>query len=76
MDIGTLQKIFLKSIRLDENKNTIEAKNIQLSSKFKIKSINNINADYVDIQDQQNIFNIKKTNNKYVVYRDSFNGDS
>ena len=70
------KKIFLKSIRLDENKNTIEAKNIQLSSKFKIKSINNINADYVDIQDQQNIFNIKKTNNKYVLQGSSFNGDS
>ncbi len=70
------KKIFLKSIRLDENKNTIEAKNIQLSSKFEIKSINNINADYVDIQDQQNIFNIKKTNNKYVLQGSSFNGDS
>ncbi len=70
------KKIFLKSIRLDENKNTIEAKNIQLSSKFKIKSINNINADYVDIQDQRNIFNIKKTNNKYVLQGSSFNGDN
>ena len=53
-----------------------KAKNIQLSSKFKIKSINNINADYVDIQDQRNIFNIKKTNNKYVLQGSSFNGDS
>ncbi len=70
------KKIFLKSIRLDENKNTIEAKNIQLSSKFKIKSINNINVDYIDIQDQQNIFNIKKTNNRYVLQGSSFNGDS
>ena len=70
------KKIFLKSIRLDENKNSIEAKNIQLSSKFKIKSINNINADYIDIQDQQNIFNIKKTNNKYVLQGSTFNGDS
>ena len=70
------KKFFLKSIRLNENKNTIEAKNIQLSSKFKIKSIKYINADYVDIQDQQNIFNIKKTNNKYVLQSNSFNGDS
>ncbi len=59
-------KIFLKSVRLDENKNTIEAKNIQFSSKFKIKSITNINADYVDTQNQENIFDIKKTNNKYL----------
>ena len=72
----TTKKIFLKSIRLDENKNTIEAKNIQLSSDFKIKSITNINADYVDIQDQKNIFNIKKTNNKYVLQGSAFNGDS
>ncbi len=70
------KKIFLKSIRLDENKNTIEAKNIKLSSKFKIKSINSINVDYVDFQDQQNIFNIKKTDNKYVLQGSSFNGDS
>ncbi len=70
------KKIFLKSIRLDEYKNTIEAKNIQLSSKFKIKSITNINADYVDTQNQENIFNIKKTNNKYVLQGSAFNGDS
>ena len=71
----TTKKIFLKSIRLDENKNTIEGKNIQLSSKFKIKNIDIINANYVDSQDQKNIFNIKKNNNKYVLQGSNFNGD-
>jgi len=72
----TTKKIFLKSISLEENKNTIECKNIHFSSKFKIKNINIINANYVDSQDQKNIFNIKKINNKYVLQGSSFNGDS
>ena len=70
------KKIFLKSIKLDENKNTIEGKNIEFSSKFKIKSIKNFNANYVDSQDQKNIFNIKKNNKRYVLQGSDFNGDN
>ena len=70
------KQIFLKSIRLDENENTIEGKNIKFSSKFKIKDIKNINVNYLDIQDQRNIFNIKKINSRYVLEGSSFNGDS
>ena len=70
------KQIFLKSIRLDENENTIEGKNIKFSSKFKIKDIRNINVNYLDIQDQRNIFNIKKINSRYVLEGSSFNGDS
>ena len=70
------KQIFLKSIRLDENENTIEGKNIKFSSKFKIKDIRNINVNYLDIQDQRNIFNIKKIKSRYVLEGSSFNGDS
>ncbi len=70
------KQIFLKSIRLDENENTIEGQNIKFSSKFKIKDIRNINVNYLDIQDQRNIFNIKKINSRYVLEGSSFNGDS
>ena len=70
------KQIFLKSIRLDENENIIEGKNIKFSSKFKIKDIRNINVNYLDIQDQRNIFNIKKINSRYVLEGSSFNGDS
>ena len=72
----TKKQIFLKSIRLDENENTIEGKNIKFSSKFKIKDIRDINVNYLDIQDQRNIFNIKKINSRYVLEGSSFNGDS
>ncbi len=70
------KKITFKSIRLDENENTIEGKNIEFSSKFKIKNINNFNANYTDVQDQKNIFKIKKNNNRYVLEGSDFNGDS
>ena len=72
----TKKQIFLKSIRLDENENTIEGKNIKFSSKFKIKDIRDINVNYLDIQDQRNIFNIKKIKSRYVLEGSSFNGDS
>ena len=70
------KNIFLKSIKLSENKNTVLVEDILFSPKFKIKSINNINANYVDMQDQKNIFNIKKANQKYVLNANSFNGNS
>ena len=71
----TTKQFFLDSIRLDENENTIVANGIQLSSKLKIKSVDSINANYIDTQNQKNIFNIKKTNKKYTVKGDSFNGE-
>ncbi len=70
------KKIFLSSIKLDENKNIIEGSNIQFSSKLKIKSIDSFNGNYIDTQDQKNIFNIKKNKKKYVINGDSFNAES
>ena len=72
----TTKQFFLKSLSLEENKNTIVANGIQLSSKLKIKSIDNINANYIDTQDEKNIFNIKKNNKRYIVKGDSFNGEN
>ncbi len=71
----TTKQFFLNSIGLDENENTIIANGIQLSSKLKIKSVDSINANYIDTQNQKNIFNIKKTNKRYIVKGDSFNGE-
>ena len=71
----TTKQFFLNSIGLDENENTIVANGIQLSSKLEIKSVDSINANYIDIQNQKNIFNIKKTNKRYIVKGDSFNGE-
>ena len=72
----TTKQFFLNSIKLDENENMIVANGIQFSSKLKIKSVDSINVDYIDIQDQKNIFNIKKTNKKYILRGDSFNGEN
>ena len=71
----TTKQFFLNSIRLDENENTIEVNGIQLSSKLKIKSVDSIDANYIDIQDQKNIFNLKKINKKYIVKGNSFNAE-
>ena len=71
----TTKQFFLNSIGLDENENTIVANGIQLSSKLEIKSVDSINANYIDTQNQKNIFNIKKTNKRYIVKGDSFNGE-
>ncbi len=70
------KNFFLKSIKLEENKNTIVGKNIQFSSKFNIQSFDKITANYIDIQDKKNIFNIKKANKKYLLMGDNFNGDN
>ena len=70
------KKFFLNSIKLNENKNIIEGSNIKFSSKLKIKSIDSFYGKYIDIQDQKNIFNIKKNKKKYVINGDSFNVES
>ena len=70
------KKIYLESIKLHEDKNTIEGKNIKFSSKFKIKSFDKIDVNYLDTQGKKNIFNIKKINKKYLLIGDSFNGDN
>ncbi len=66
----------IKSIKLEENKNTIVGKNLKFSSKFKIQSFDEINANYTDTQDKKNIFSIKKKNKRYLLTGDSFNGDN
>ena len=73
---NSTKKFFLNSIKLDENKNIIEGSNIQFSSKLKIKSIDSFYGNYIDDQDQKNIFDIKKNKKKYVINGDSFNGES
>ena len=70
------KKFFLNSIKLDENKNIIEVSNVQFSSKLKIKSIDSFYSNYIDDQNQKNIFDIKKNKKKYVINGDSFNGES
>ncbi len=70
------KQFFLNTIKLDENENMILANGIQLSSKLKIKNVDSISVNYIDIQDQKNIFNIKKTNKKYILKGDSFNGEN
>ncbi len=70
------KKFFLNSIKLNENKNIIEGSNIKFSSRLKIKSIESFYGNYIDIQDQKNIFNIKKNKKKYIINGDSFNVES
>ena len=38
-----------------KNENTIVVNGIQLSSKLKVKSVDSIDANYIDTQDQKNI---------------------
>ena len=73
---NTAKQFFLNSIRLDENENTIVVNGIQLSSKLKVKSVDSINANYIDTENQKNIFNIKKTNKGYMFKGDSLNGEN
>ncbi len=73
---NTANQFFLNSINLDENENTIVVNGIQLSSKLKVKSVDSINANYIDSQDQKNIFNIKKTNKRYMIKSDNLNGEN
>ena len=70
------KNFIIKSIKLEENKSTILGKNIKFSSKFKIKSFDKIDANYLDAQGKKNIFNIKKINKKYLLTGDTFNGDN
>ena len=70
------KKLFLETINLIEDKNKIEAKNIDFDTDLKIRRIDNFYADYKDAQGQKNFFDIKRDKKNYIFTGDEFNADA
>ncbi len=56
----------LKKISFNENQNYISAKNLNISSDLKIKSVDEIDVNYLNSNDVLNNFKIKKSLNNYI----------
>jgi len=67
------KEINLKKISINEKNNKFEAKNLLLSKKFKIKSINEVSLNYFDNDQLKNKLYIKKKKKNYLLVSDSFN---
>jgi len=66
-------EINLKDILIKEKNNKFEVKNLSLSKKFKIKSISNVNFNYLDKEELKNELSIKKNDKNYLLVSKSFN---
>ncbi len=66
-------EINLKDILIKDKNNKFEVKNLSLSKKFKIKSISNVNFNYLDKEELKNELSIKKNDKNYLLDSKSFN---
>ena len=66
-------EINLKDISIKEKNNKFEFKNLLLSEKYKIKSINKVSLDYFDNDLLKNELSIKKKDKGYLLDSKSFN---
>ena len=66
---------FLEYIKLVESENKIIAKNINLNNDLKIRHLDYIQADYLDVQGQKNILNLSRDKKIYTLSGDIFNAD-
>ena len=66
-------EIKLKNVSIKENNNKFEVKDLSLSKKYKIKSIGNIDLNYVDNDLLKNKLSIKKKEKDYLLDSKIFN---
>ena len=66
-------EINFKNISIKEKNNKFEVKNLLLSKKYKIKSINTVNLDYFDNDLFKNELSIKKKDKNYLLDSKRFN---
>ena len=66
-------EINLKNISIKEKSNKLEVKNLLLSKKYKIKSIDKINLSYFDNDLLKNELSIQKKDQNYLLDSESFN---
>ncbi len=67
------KEILLKKILLKEKNNIFELKNLRLSKDQKIKSLDRINLDYLDVNELKNNLSITRKNKDYDLVSKSFN---
>ena len=67
------KEILLKEILLKEKNNIFELKNLRLSKDQKIKSLDRIDLDYLDINGLKNNLSISRKNKDYDLVSKSFN---
>tara|TARA_B100000989_G_scaffold22098_1_gene14520 strand:- start:21 stop:1130 length:1110 start_codon:yes stop_codon:yes gene_type:complete len=67
------KEILLKKILLKEKNNIFELKNLRLSKDQKIKSLDRIDLDYLDVNELKNNLSISRKNKDYDLVSKSFN---
>ena len=67
------KEILLKKILLKEKNNIFEIKNLRLSKDQKIKSLDRIDLDYLDVDELKNNLSISRKNKDYDLVSKSFN---
>ena len=66
-------KFSIPSISLSEKNNKIKIENLELNKKFKIIDLDKIILDYADEENQKNLINLYKKDNKFFLEGSSFN---
>ncbi len=74
--INPNKEINLKSIEIKENKNIIIFKDILLDKNYKIIKIDNIDLDYIDIDEKKNKIKLTRNKDLYNIIGTSLNADN
>ena len=67
--------IFLNSLSLNEGKNKIQFKDLNINKKFEIIELDSINLDYIDKDKQRNIVNLNKKKDAFYLKGAFFNAN-
>jgi len=72
--VNNNNSVFLNKINFAESKNLIKVKNINLNSKKRLKTIDQIDIDLVNNNDQVSQLNIKRKKSNYSINSETFDG--
>ena len=76
MLLNKKKQIHFKNIEIKENKNILLFKNIFLDNDFRILKIDNIDLNYIDNENKENVVNLTRKNDVYNIVGKSFNANS